>query len=100
MVYFSKDYLDFFKELSSNNNREWFHENKKRYDKHVRKPFISFVGGLIQELEQDWGTIPYQPKDFLMRINRDIRFSKDKTPYNTQMSAMISPHGKKNMTRP
>ena len=100
MAYFSQDYIDFFKELVRNNNREWFQENKKRYTKNVREPFVSFVDELIKALEEEWGTIPYRAKDFMMRINRDIRFSKDKTPYNDHLGAMVSPYGKRNMTRP
>ena len=100
MTYFTQDYIDFFKDLTRNNNREWFQENKKRYTKNVRGAFVDFVDALINALEEEWGAIPFSAKDFMMRINRDIRFSKDKTPYNDHLGAMISPHGKRNMTRP
>lgn len=100
MTYFTQDYNDFFKELVENNNREWFQANKKRYEKSVKESFYTFVTALLDELQKDWGPVPFTAKDFVMRIYRDIRFSKDKTPYKDYMSAMISQYGRKEMTRP
>ena len=100
MPYFTKDYIDFFKELSNNNNRDWFQTNKKRYEKSVKDPFNNFVSALLEELQKDWGPIPWTAKDFVMRIYRDTRFSKDKTPYKDYMAAMVSQYGRKEMTRP
>ncbi len=100
MPYFTKDYIDFFKELVNNNNRDWFQANKKRYEKSVKEPFSNFVAALLNELQKDWGPIPWTAKDFVMRIYRDTRFSKDKTPYKDYMAAMLSQYGRKEMTRP
>ena len=47
MQYFTQDFLDFFNELSRNNERDWFHANKKRYEKSVKEPFKAFVLSLI-----------------------------------------------------
>ncbi|NCG29886.1 MAG: TIGR02453 family protein [Bacteroidetes bacterium] len=99
MAWFTKDYEKFFKELSSNNNREWFTDNKKRYEQHVKKPFYDFVGDLILRMQKYDKDCRIEPKDAVFRIYRDIRFSKDKTPYKTQMSAIISSGGRKNMTK-
>lgn len=100
MAYFTKEYLQFFKGLKKNNNREWFHANKKQYESAVKKPFYDFVEKMIDQLSALDKTIVLTPKDCIFRINRDIRFSKDKTPYKTQMSAVIAPGGRKQLSGP
>jgi len=55
---------------------------------------------LIDSLQQVEGAIPHDAKGAMMRINKDIRFSKDKTPYKTHVAAIISAHGKRNMRLP
>jgi len=83
MAYFTKEYLDFFQELEKNNSKEWFDKNRKRYENHVRKPMIALVEDVVSSMqEHDSGFNP-DPKKCVGRINRDTRFSKDKTPYNT-----------------
>lgn len=47
MQYFTNDYLEFFKELAANNNKEWFDANRKRYENSVKKPFQRFIDDLI-----------------------------------------------------
>ena len=100
MQYFDPAYLKFFRDLSKNNHKEWFHANKKTYESAVKEPFKLFITDLLAELEKDWGPTEYQAKDYIMRINRDIRFSKDKSPYKTYMGAMMSKHGRKEMSKP
>ena len=100
MSYFTKDYLDFFKELAANNNKDWFDENRKRYAESVKVPFENFVTDLIKEVGKKDKNIQIEHKDAIFRINRDIRFSKDKTPYKTDRSAVISPKGRKDKTNP
>lgn len=97
---FTLDYLDFFKELAANNHRDWFQENKKRYENTVKKPFQQFVQELIEMVSKHEGEMDIQPKDCIFRINRDIRFSKDKTPYKLNCSAIVSPGGKKDKSYP
>ncbi|GAB5466250.1 MAG: hypothetical protein Kapaf2KO_16860 [Candidatus Kapaibacteriales bacterium] len=89
----------FFSELKDNNNRDWFHENKKRYEKHVKKPFAALVADLLIAFQDQLG-IGLEPKDCIFRINRDIRFSKDKSPYKLNTSAVFAPGGKKDHSRP
>lgn len=96
-VYFTPDYLKFFMELAPNNNKDWFDANRDRYKKSVKEPFENFVEKLIKELKKTEDIMDAKPSDFIFRINRDIRFSKDKSPYKTQMSAAISKGGKKDM---
>lgn len=96
VVYFTEDYLDFFKELAANNHKNWFDENRKRYEKSVKNPFKKFIERLILEIESiDSEQKGIEAKHCIFRINRDIRFSKDKTPYKLNNSAIVSPGGKK-----
>ena len=96
MVFFEKDFLDFFIELAPNNNKDWFDLNRDRYAKSVREPFREFVAHMIKLMSDDMPELKeLEPKHCTFRINRDIRFSKDKTPYKLRMSALITPGGKK-----
>lgn len=92
----TKDTFDFLNDLSFNNNREWFLENKHRYDRSWQE-MKSFVGQIIEGLAS---FDPYIHKDIdpgkcLFRIYRDVRFRKDKTPYKTWLGAGISVNGRK-----
>ncbi len=95
MKYFTPDFLLFFKELAANNNREWFQANKKRYETNVKKPMELFVGDLIQEVAKDDKAVSIPPAKAIFRINKDIRFAKDKSPYKLYTSAAVSRDGKK-----
>lgn len=92
----TKDTFDFLNDLSLNNSREWFLENKHRYDRSWQE-MKSFVGQIIEGLAS---FDPYIHKDIdpgkcLFRIYRDVRFRKDKTPYKTWLGAGISVNGRK-----
>ncbi len=100
MAYFTPDYLEFFKELAPNNNKDWFDANRKRYETVVRDPFRDFVSDLIANIAAEEPELDLDPRDAIFRINRDIRFSKDKTPYKLNNSAIISPEGRKNKNHP
>ncbi len=100
MSYFTQDYLNFFAELSQNNHKDWFDENRKRYKSSVKDPFSNFVAALIDKVMAIDPTIALTPKDAIFRINRDIRFAKDKTPYKTNNSAIISRGGRKDKSTP
>ena len=94
-------YFDFFEELALNNNRDWFTAQKKRYEKDVKEPFIKLVETVVESLhdsEPDLSLIP--AKQMLFRINRDIRFSKDKRPYKEHLSASIGRFGTKDKIHP
>lgn len=100
MKYFSRDFLDFFEELDRNNNKKWFDENRKRYEEIVREPFKEFVGLMIIRIKEKEPLLDIEPKDAIFRINRDIRFSKDKRPYNSYVSAHIARGGRKSVDTP
>lgn len=86
--------LEFLRKLSRNNNREWFEKNKPRY-LDIKADFEGFVSDLLNEMILvDESLAGLDPKKLVFRIYRDIRFSKDKTPYKTHFSAGLSPTGK------
>ena len=86
--------IEFLTELRSHNNREWFQDNKNRYDA-LRKVFIDEVQDLIGRISLfDPEVAGLEAKDCLFRIYRDIRFSPDKTPYKCHFAAYISQGGR------
>jgi uncharacterized protein (TIGR02453 family) len=94
MQYFESSFISFMKSLLANNNSTWFHANKKAYELDVKKPFEIFVNDLIESFRKYDKGINMTAKEAIFRINRDTRFSKDKSPYKTSMSAAISEGGK------
>lgn len=89
--------LKFLKQLQANNYREWMHEQKPRYQKQ-RTTFLDLVQHTINGLEAFEGGIHgVEPKNCVFRINRDIRFSKDKTLYKSHFGAYMAPGGRKSM---
>ena len=92
-----KEVLNFLKDLNRNNNREWFQENKSRYEESRDKVLI-LTEILNKELHQVDKSIPIMnPKDCLFRIFRDVRFSNDKRPYKTHFGTYIVPGGRKSV---
>lgn len=90
-----KGVFNFLKELSKHNNREWFADNKKAYE-NARDEFELFIADVIaQPGKWDKDILTLNPKDCIYRIYRDVRFSKDKTPYKLNFSGLISKDGRK-----
>lgn len=90
--------LKFINDLKKNNNKPWFDTNRKRYEM-AKADFIAFIDILIAAISKfDPAVSSLKAKDCIFRINRDIRFSKDKSPYKTNMGAYINPGGKKTNT--
>ncbi len=84
-----QDLTNYLSELTDNNNRAWFVMNKPRYDI-LREEFLALVTELITQISKfDPLILGCEPKKALFRINRDIRFAKDKSPYKTRFSAAI-----------
>ena len=100
MAYFTDDFNRYFKDLAKNNNKEWFDANRKRYETSVKAPFERFVTEAIQRIAKLDRAIAIEAKEAIFRINRDVRFSKDKTPYKLSTSAIISPAGRKDHAVP
>jgi uncharacterized protein (TIGR02453 family) len=90
--------LNFLEDLKFNNNREWFTANRKRYDE-ARAIFEALVADVMSQFApiEDLGKTAV--KDCIYRINRDVRFSKDKTPYKTNLGALIGNGGRKGTGR-
>lgn len=100
MAYFTPDFIEFFAELREHNTREWFTSQKKRYENQVKKPFEVFVAEMIRRMREINPAIVLEPKEAIFRIHRDTRFSADKTPYKTHMSAIIGEGGRKEFAKP
>jgi len=91
----SENLLQFLSDLKKNNYKEWFHENKPQYQK-VKKEFEQFIALTIADIAQfDKSIQNLEPKHCIFRINRDVRFSNDKSPYKTNFGGYIVPGGKK-----
>lgn len=85
----------FLSQLKKNNNREWFEKHRDEYET-LNENWNEFVGALIKSLSQkDKRLIGLEPKQCVFRIYRDVRFSKDKTPYKAHFSAVIAKGGRK-----
>ena len=87
--HFTKGFFKFLTDLAANNDRDWFKENKDRYESVVRQPALQFIADVGPRLEKISPYIVADPRPSggtLMRIYRDIRFSKDKSPYKTHVA--------------
>jgi len=85
-TYITPELFVFFRELKENNNRDWFQANKRRYEKQVREPLLQFIvdfGLRLPEISRHYVADARKSGGSLFRIYRDVRFSKDKTPYKT-----------------
>lgn len=87
-VGFTPATIGFLCELEANNNREWFNRNKDRYEKDVLDVALDFIQSMqdpLQEVAPHFTAIPRRVGGSLMRVYRDTRFSRDKTPYKTNV---------------
>ncbi|NVD96999.1 DUF2461 domain-containing protein [Massilia sp. BJB1822] len=92
-----RDLTRYLQELSENNNRPWFIMNKPRYDI-LREEFLELVTQVIAEVGKFDPAVKFcNPKKAMFRINRDVRFAHDKSPYKTNFSAALAPN---DMRRP
>lgn len=90
MAHLDPDILKFLKQLKKNNDREWFEANKPRY-KAAQENLIEFVDQMLSELIKfDKSLVGVEPKKCVFRIYRDVRFSKNKDPYKTNLGAHIA----------
>lgn len=87
--------LSFLSDLSRNNNKAWFENHRGDFEA-AKDDFASFAGKVLESMQkQDEDLAPLIIKDCLFRINRDVRFSKDKSPYKSHFAALMSKGGKK-----
>ena len=86
----TKEALQFLEDLIANNNTEWMHTNKKRYENY-KKDYHNYIASILAEIKPlDKSLEPLEVKNCTFRINRDIRFSKDKSPYKTNMGVWFT----------
>ena len=92
---FNPEILHFLMDLQDNNNREWFQDNKPRFEK-AKADFNLFMDALIRKItEFDVSIKGLEAKDCVFRIYRDVRFSKNKNPYKNNMGGYIATGGRK-----
>jgi uncharacterized protein (TIGR02453 family) len=99
---FSKQTLQFFRDLKENNDRIWFQQNKNRYEDYVLKESQDFVvdmGAKLESLAPDITAIPKIDKS-IFRIYRDTRFSKNKLPYKTHLALLLWDGDRKKLENP
>ncbi len=86
----TKEALQFLADLVANNNTDWMHANKKRYENY-KKDYHNYIASILSEIKPlDKSLEPLEVKNCTFRINRDIRFSKDKSPYKTNMGVWFT----------
>jgi uncharacterized protein (TIGR02453 family) len=86
------DFLAFMAELENNNNKDWFELNRPRYKK-LYEEYKIWIGNILQRLIEIDPQLQFLlSKNCLFRINRDVRFSRDKSPYKTHLSGFFSPN--------
>ncbi len=90
---FGPEARQFLRDLGRNNNREWFQANKKIYEETLRKPLLELTGELGNALAEYAPGYLADPRKNVYRIYRDVRFSKNKDPYKTQVAAVFPPLG-------
>lgn len=90
----SKDTLKFLNELEVNNNKEWFQSHQNEY-KEAKQDFRNLAELIAAKISEFDDKINPESDIYFFRINRDIRFSKDKSPYKSHFSCLISPGGRK-----
>jgi uncharacterized protein (TIGR02453 family) len=86
---FTADLVTFFSRLRRNNRREWFEAHRPEYELHVREPFRQLVEELDVRLARVAPEIIGEPRRSLFRIHRDVRFSRDKSPYKTHAAIWL-----------
>ena len=86
--YFGPDFFGFLKDLEKNNNRDWYNAHKDRYVASIQEPSLRFIRDVGPKLKAFSPRLVVEAKPFggsLSRIYRDVRFSKDKSPYRTNV---------------
>ena len=90
---FPPEARQFLRDLSVNNNRDWFRSHKADYERHVREPLLALVEELGSALAEHSPGYLRDPRKSVYRIYRDVRFSKNKAPYKTHAAAVFPPLG-------
>ncbi len=92
---FPREGIAFLKRLKKNNNRPWFQRHKQEYDEQVRFPMQCLIASPALKMRDEASEIDFSPTKSIFRIYRDVRFSKNKAPYKTNIAASFRLHGQK-----
>lgn len=101
--YFTRKTFRFLKDLEENNNRDWFNVHKQDYEDLIRTPALDLIEAFekpLQKFAPEFNAIPNKVGGSLMRVYRDVRFSKDKTPYKTNIGIQFRHHMGKDVHTP
>jgi uncharacterized protein (TIGR02453 family) len=90
---FPPDGIRFLERLKRNNNRPWFHKHKQEYEELVRFPMQCLIADLAGRMADLAPEIEFHPRKSIFRIYRDVRFSKNKAPYKTNIAASFQLRG-------
>jgi uncharacterized protein (TIGR02453 family) len=96
---FPKDAVSFLKKLSKNNDKDWFEANRESFETDLFKPaqeFVKTLGAELQKIRPGIQAIPKTDKS-IFRLHRDVRFSKDKSPYKTNLGILLWEGSRKKM---
>ena len=102
-TYFGRELFEFLLELRLNNDRGWFEANRERYELHVREPLMEFVADFAEPLNDISPRFVADPRPSggsIFRVHRDVRFSKDKSPYKTMAAAQFRHESAKDVHSP
>lgn len=101
--YFSNAAFAFLTDLAANNRRDWFHEHKARYEEHIRTPFQRLLGDLqpaLAKISPHFVADPRNVGGSLYRIQRDVRYSHDKSPYKPWQGVRLYHERRRAVTAP
>ena len=101
--HFGPELFEFLLDLRANNHREWFQENKGRYERHVKEPLLAFIEDFepyLHSISEHFVADTRANGGSMFRIYRDVRFSKDKTPYKTQAAVQFRHEAAKSVHAP
>ena len=94
MAFFTAESIRWLEGLAANNNKSWFDEHRKEYEAHFRTPYTALVEALVEQVVEVENEYEVTAKQATYRINRDVRFAKDKTPYKTDLGITVGRYAK------
>ena len=101
--YFTRQTFSFLSSLADNNTREWFEGHKRDYEEFVREPALAFIADMAEEMpaiSEHFRALPKKAGGSLMRVQRNLRFSRDKTPYKTNIGIQFRHEAGKDVHAP
>jgi uncharacterized protein (TIGR02453 family) len=100
MGFFTQETLEFWRGLAADNSKAYFDANRAIYERHLKEPYQALSTALVTGLRADQPEYRTEPKKATYRINRDVRFSNDKSPYKTELGITVGRREKHDSTYP